>query len=81
MPVERHFVGAGGLGNCIDPDGSDAGPIKQLVGGLQNAFAWRHRRSFDSHGDLRHFCFLALDWGVTGKYYTRVTGQYHIGDT
>ena len=42
MAVERHLVGAGGLGNGVDPHRPDSMAIKQLPGGRQDPRARRN---------------------------------------
>jgi len=42
VPVKRHLVGAGGLGDGLDPDRPDAVVIKQLPGGRQKTCARRN---------------------------------------
>jgi hypothetical protein len=37
MPVERHLVGAGRLGNRLNAHRADAEPVKQIAGRRQNA--------------------------------------------
>jgi hypothetical protein len=60
MAIERHLVGAGGLGDGVDADGVDAVAVEQLAGRGEDALArrWlRHllgrRRSADR--DLRFY--------------------------
>ena len=42
MTVERHLVGAGRLGDRLDPDGPDSMPIEQLAGRREDALARRN---------------------------------------
>ena len=68
MSIERHLVGAGGLCDCVDADGPDPVPIKQLGRYRQQTGAGRNSRIFsnaygrpDGHGKF------SLDRGVTGQ--------------
>jgi hypothetical protein len=46
VPIERHLVGAGGLGDRVDPDSPDSMPVEQIPGDRENAFAWRNSLVF-----------------------------------
>src|SRR5277367_6245587 len=62
MPVERHLVGAGGLGDGFDADAPDAVAMEQIAGGAQDALA-RPRRVGS--------CRVGADstgWNSIGKY-------------
>jgi hypothetical protein len=55
VAIERHLVGAGGLGNRIDTDRANALAVKQVGGGDENALAGRNylRRDQIGFGTLR----------------------------
>ena len=42
MAVERHLVGAGGLGDRLDPDRPDSMPIEKIAGGREDPLARRN---------------------------------------
>ena len=46
VAIERHLVGAGSLGDGIDPYGPDSMPVKQIAGDRQNAGARRNSLVF-----------------------------------
>jgi hypothetical protein len=57
VPVERHLIGAGGLGDCLDPHGADSMPVEQVgrrcddpVARRQLCFFVSGRRDFGVHG-------------------------------
>ena len=43
MAVERHLVGAGRLGDRLDPDAANAAPVEQILRAGDNSFARRLR--------------------------------------
>src|SRR5215469_16972118 len=38
MPIERHLVGAGGFGDCVDADAADAVLVEEIAGCGDDAF-------------------------------------------
>ena len=42
VPVQCHFISAGGVGDGVNPDRPDSVPIKQFTRGCENTFAGRN---------------------------------------
>src|SRR6266571_624564 len=79
VAIERHLVGAGRLGDRLDPHRPDSMPIEQVAGDREQPRAWRDSFVFAAgYGRFDGHWALPLDTGVTGQYLLcRVTGQYH----
>ena len=69
MAVERHLVGAGGVGDGLDPHGPDSMPIKQISGNRENPLTRRNSLVFFvGYGGFDGQKSAPLDMGVTGQY-------------
>ena len=79
MAVERHLVGAGGVGDGLDPHRPDSMPIEQLAGNREDALAGRNFRLLSLvTAAPAATAIIPLDTGVTGQYLlSSVTDQYH----
>ena len=69
MTIERHLVGAGRLGDGLDPDCPDSVPVEQVGGNRENPLPRRNSLVVSGASrDLPAISMLPLDTGVTGQY-------------
>ena len=72
VPIERHLVGAGRLGDRVDADRMDAAAIEQLARGREDALARRQAGALPIGGRSSRLARLmsapSLDMLLTGQY-------------
>ncbi len=68
VTVKRHLIGAGGLGNGLDPNRPDSMAVEQVAGGRENSLPGRNSLVFVvAYRQMRGHRRLSLDTGVTGQ--------------